>query len=500
MSPRLVCLGVVLCAFVGTWSIQVPAVLGQRSRSTSVIPRAKSLLSIAQQVTSELHQAVTAGDTDMVKALLSNGANANAANEDGLAPLHAACLSQELHVAEVLLSQGADAEAQSNAGTPILIAARQGDSKMISALLKCGADMDQETTDAAFFAAVEAVETMGEDEMLSVDVPRLLHHVFNADMEHLLRRSKVVHNVTCMQPAKKGVEHVSASLAYIFDCDAHANLPLREGRKCENGRCCDACSRVEFPTFATLSETDYANIPGLDEFSFDRVPWMNKRTTLIFTRLLERIRRTIAHEYGLPLSTILPLQAYSRTAEAGTTSVGGGNGQGGDGLPLHTDEATHACYHYSCVLYLSSQGEDFEGGSFHWVDSAEGEDASSPSITEAEEQRSVNAGAASTNKKITSYAPRRGSAIIFSSGWENMHEVAPMTSGRRSVLPAFFTTEPVPPEQLDFLGGMPEDDVGRADELDALLLGPLPQDVTVTPRLVKELMMKWHGLMAPGYA
>ena len=75
-----------------------------------------------------------------------------------------------------------------------------------------------------------------------------------------------------------------------------------------------------------------------------------------------------------------------------------------------------------------------------------------------------------------------------------------MTSGRRSVLPAFFTTEPVPPEQLDFLVGMPEDDVGRADELDALLLGPLPQDVTVTPRLVKELMMKWHGLMAPGYA
>ena len=29
---------------------------------------------------------------------------------------------------------------------------------------------------------------------------------------------------------------------------------------------------------------------------------------------------------------------------------------------LHTDEATHAVYHYSCVLYLSTQGHDFTGG------------------------------------------------------------------------------------------------------------------------------------------
>jgi len=369
---------------------------------------------------------------------------------------------------------------------------------MMSALLDNGAEMDEKTADMAFVAAVEAVEMMTEDEMLSVDVPRLLHHVFDADMQLLLTRdNRVIQNVTCMQPAKGGVERASAGLAYVFDHNAHASLPLKEGRRCEKGRCCDACSRVEFPTFATLSETDHATIPGLEDFTFDRVPWMDKRTTLIVTRLVERIRRTIAHEYGLPLSTVLPLQAYSRTAEAGTTSAGGGNGQGGDGLPLHTDEATHDCYHYSCVLYLSSQGEDFEGGSFLWNDPAD-EGSSGTGRSGAEED--MIGGAASSSRKLTPYAPRRGTAIIFSSGWENMHQVAPITSGRRSVLPAFFTTEPVPPEQLDFLGGIPEDDEGRADELDALLLGPLPQDMMVTPRLVKELMMKWHSLMAPGHA
>ena len=74
-----------------------------------------------------------------------------------------------------------------------------------------------------------------------------------------------------------------------------------------------------------------------------RCAWSDARTILIAVRLVERIRRAIALEYGLPLSSLLPLQAYSRTANAGTLSEGGGGNLGGDGLPLHTDEATHAC-------------------------------------------------------------------------------------------------------------------------------------------------------------
>ena len=53
--------------------------------------------------------------------------------------------------------------------------------------------------------------------------------------------------------------------------------------------------------------------------------------------------------------------------------------------------------------------------------------------------------------------------------------------------------------EIDMFGEALNDDA-LADELDKLLLGPLPQDMMVTPRIVKELMIKWHGLMAPGHA
>lgn len=67
-------------------------------------------------------------------------------------------------------------------------------------------------------------------------------------------------------------------------------------------------------------------------------------------RLIERVRRAIAHEYGLDLSTILPLQAYSRKYVAGTTQKGGGGGEG-DFVILHTGECS-VCG--SCVFVLSS--------------------------------------------------------------------------------------------------------------------------------------------------
>jgi len=34
------------------------------------------------------------------------------------------------------------------------------------------------------------------------------------------------------------------------------------------------------------------------------------RTSLLFVRLVERMRRSIAHEFGLPLSTVTPLQTF----------------------------------------------------------------------------------------------------------------------------------------------------------------------------------------------
>lgn len=46
------------------------------------------------------------------------------------------------------------------------------------------------------------------------------------------------------------------------------------------------------------------------------------------------MRRTIAHEYGLRLKMILPLQAYFRKYVAGSTQLGRGGGEG-DFVTLH---------------------------------------------------------------------------------------------------------------------------------------------------------------------
>lgn len=310
-----------------------------------------------------LHLAAFKGHDAVAQVLLDYGAATDAVNEDGMTPLHAAVKARQLRVAELLLARGAEAEKTSKSGLrPLSIAARQGDSAMLSMLLEAGARMDEQTADAAFWAAVAAVEAASEDEPLSAEVPRLLHQVFDADMQLLLSRDKLATNVTCQQPAEHGVLAAAEGMKYIFDRDEHANLPLREGRRCDGGSCCDACSRVTFPSFALPAETDLEMFPQLEDFSFNACGTSATATILNFCRLVERMRRSIAHEYGLSLSTVLPLQAYSRPYR--DESV----------VPLHTDEATHASYHYSCVLYLTTQNEDFEGGSFLWNDpAAEGE-------------------------------------------------------------------------------------------------------------------------------
>ena len=41
-------------------------------------------------------------------------------------------------------------------------------------------------------------------------------------------------------------------------------------------------------------------------------------------------------------------------------------------------------------------------------------------------------------------APVRGRALLFSSGWENVHYVAPALSGERFAIATFWTTEILP--------------------------------------------------------
>ena len=49
-----------------------------------------------------------------------------------------------------------------------------------------------------------------------------------------------------------------------------------------------------------------------------------------------------------------------------------------DFVILHINNAMHTSYHYSCVLYLSTQGEDFDGGELVFNDLEEKNDVVMP--------------------------------------------------------------------------------------------------------------------------
>lgn len=203
-----------------------------------------------------------------------------------------------------------------------------------------------------------------------------------------------------------------------------------------------------------MAEVQQVITEPLHQFSIQKCAFRDMRTTLLFVRLVERMRRCISHEYGLPLACVAPLQTFV------SCFIGKGDKQGG----LHSDESTFAEFHYSCVLYLSTQHEDFEGGSFFWSDPP------------------PDGGGA---RLETTLSPTKGSAVVFSSGWENMHEVEPLDSGTRFAVPSFFTTRP-----LEEVGESLGDDEAVAAELWRTLL--MPEDLND----FREFMRQWHELLA----
>jgi hypothetical protein len=402
----------------------------------------------------------------------------------------------------------------------------------VTSMLEAGMEMDDVTVETAFWEVVSAVDRAeAEDKPLSADVAVMLHHVFDADMKLLLQREQIRTNITCMQPDESGgLAGAARRMNSIFDDGDSKNIPLTEGRKCEGGDCCDKCSRNIFPTFALDHESNFDVFPGISSLTFNDLEKVATSTIIQFVRLIERVRRTIAHEYGLPLKNVLPLQAYSRKYVAGTTQQGGGGGEG-DFVILHTDESTHTGYHYSCVVYLSTQGVDFEGGNFVFNDpetdpekiklemkDADDDDDIDISVLEAlkngelpdapllsvEEEKTAEYYASledeirKAGRKLTPFHPTRGSAVIFSSGWENMHEVEKITSGTRYAVPCFFTTCPVPDAAYDQMNvGKPKTNEDIADDWLHLLLAHRQESPLEAVGRVKELLMKWHVMCTP---
>uniref|UniRef100_A0A8B9LKV1 Ankyrin 3a n=1 Tax=Astyanax mexicanus TaxID=7994 RepID=A0A8B9LKV1_ASTMX len=84
-----------------------------------------------------LHIASLAGQTDVVRELVTNGANVNAQSQNGFTPLYMAAQENHLEVVRFLLEHGASQSIATEDGfTPLAVALQQGHDQVVSLLLE----------------------------------------------------------------------------------------------------------------------------------------------------------------------------------------------------------------------------------------------------------------------------------------------------------------------------------------------------------------------------
>src|SRR5262245_6233318 len=102
--------------------------------------------------------AAQAGDKVMVRTLLKQAADVNAAQGDGMTALHWAAMKNDPDLAQTLLYASANVKATTRIGgyTPLILAAQQGFAEVMEPLIKAGADVNAKTangTTPLMFAA-----------------------------------------------------------------------------------------------------------------------------------------------------------------------------------------------------------------------------------------------------------------------------------------------------------------------------------------------------------
>src|SRR5690606_29208560 len=91
---------------------------------------------------SPVADAAMRGEVEVVRTLVKQGADVNAAQGDGMTALHWAAANGDVELARMLVYAGAHLEAVTRHGahTPLHVAARSGRGAVVRALLEAGSD------------------------------------------------------------------------------------------------------------------------------------------------------------------------------------------------------------------------------------------------------------------------------------------------------------------------------------------------------------------------
>ena len=122
---------------------------GARVSSLGALGLAVLLVSLAP-AESPVADAAMRGQTDVVRSLLSEGADVNAAHGDGMTALHWAAERGDAEMAEMLIYSGGSVYAVTRIGqyTPLHLASRSGSDRVVGMLIDADADVSATTTNS----------------------------------------------------------------------------------------------------------------------------------------------------------------------------------------------------------------------------------------------------------------------------------------------------------------------------------------------------------------
>ena len=138
------------------------------------------LLSGALLTDSPVADAAMTGDLASVRTLLSDGADVNAPQGDGMTALHWAARAANADLARLLLDAGADVDAATRIGayTPLHLASEVGGAEVVGLLLEAGAEQTATTADVGGATPLHLAAGAGEADAIRL----LLAHGGDADV------------------------------------------------------------------------------------------------------------------------------------------------------------------------------------------------------------------------------------------------------------------------------------------------------------------------------